>query len=160
MTRNIRHTKTLNYFFDHLHWKHVPLTISFYMSNEADKLRHSVLHKGSTSEIKIWDVSKNFQVPPFQQCKGMPQLFCNLHGQSFTFLTLHWFHLSLYPTQLPVVVDKYGSIVPLLKICSLCYSHLRHRNHLAIECARAVYCFRGKKPQTTTFKKQQPQNKI
>lgn len=43
-----------------------------YMTNEADKLRHSVLHTCSTSEIQIWDVSKNFQVPPFQQCKGMP----------------------------------------------------------------------------------------
>lgn len=42
------------------------------MTNEADKLRHSVLHTCSTSEIQIWDVSKNFQVPPFQQCKGMP----------------------------------------------------------------------------------------
>lgn len=49
-----------------------------YMTNEADKLRHSVLHIRSTSEIQIWDVRKNLQVPPFQQCKGMPtDCFCD-----------------------------------------------------------------------------------
>lgn len=106
------------------------------------------MHICSTSEIQIWDVSKNFQLPTFQQCKGMPddcfvtQLLCNLYGESFTFLTLQWFHLSLYPSQLPVGVGKYGSIAPLLKKCSPYNSHVRHRNHVATECARAVYCFR------------------
>lgn len=143
--------KVQNYFSDHLHWKHVPLPISFYVSNKADKLRRSVLHICSTSEIEIRDVSKNFPVPPFQQCKGMPaDCFCNpnfcviymvnhLLFWPYTGFILHFIQPN------PVVVDKYGSIASLLKIHSLCYSHVRHRSHVATECARAVYCFRKKK---------------
>lgn len=80
-----------------------------------------------------------------------------LYSESFTFLTLQWFHHSPYPTELPIVVDKYGSIVPLLKICSLCYSHVRHINHVATECARTVYCFRKK---TNTQKAKNPKQEM
>lgn len=140
--------KVLNYFSDHLHWKHVPLTISLYIWQMREINSDVVLHVCSTTEIQMW--AKIFKYHLFssaRECQltvSVTQLLWNLYSESFTFLTLQWFHLSLYPTQLPVVNDKYGPIALLLKICSLCYSRVSHRNHVATECARAVYCFRKK----------------
>lgn len=59
-----------------------------YTTNEADKCRWLVLCIHSTSEMQIWDVSKNFQVPPFQQHRGMPadcfhnSIFCVIYSLS------------------------------------------------------------------------------
>lgn len=79
MTKNIRHIKSPELFLWSPSLEACTINNLFlYMTNEADKLRCSVLHICSTSEIQIWDVSKNFQVRPFQQCKGMPaDCFCN-----------------------------------------------------------------------------------
>lgn len=79
MTKNIRRTKSPELFLWSPSLEACSISnLLLYMTNEADKLRHSVLHICSTSEIQIWDVSNNFQVPPFQQCKGMPtDCFCD-----------------------------------------------------------------------------------
>lgn len=142
--------KVLNYFFDHLHWKHVPLAIFFYiwqMRQTSSSIQSCTYAAHQRFRYGMWaKIFKYYLFSSVRECQLFlwPQLLCNLYSESFTFLTLQWFHLSLYPTLQPVVVDKYGAIAPLLKICSLCCSHVRHRNHVATECAEAVYCFRKK----------------
>lgn len=154
MTKNICHTKSPELFLWSPSLEACSISnLLLYKTNEADKLRRSVLHISNTSEIQIWDVSKNFQVPPFQQCKGMPTdcfcdpNFCVIYTVNHLLFWPYSGFIFHFPTQMPVVVDKYGSIAPLLKICSLCYSQVRHRNHVATECSRAVYCFRKKTKQ-------------
>lgn len=79
ITKNICHTKSPELFLWSPSLEACAISnLLLYKTNEADKLRCSVLHICNTSEIQIWDVSKNFQVPPFQHCKGMPtDCFCD-----------------------------------------------------------------------------------
>lgn len=46
--------------------------VFLHTTNETDNLRCSVLCIQSTSEVQSWGVSKNFQVPLFQQHREMP----------------------------------------------------------------------------------------
>lgn len=64
MTKNLHHTTSpeLLLWSPSLEARTIN-NLLLYMTNEADKLRCSVLCMCSTSEIQIWDVSKNFQVP-------------------------------------------------------------------------------------------------
>lgn len=102
--------KTLNYLFDHLQCKHVPLKkIILYIPNEADELRCLVLCIHSISEIEIWDVSKNFPVLPCQQHRGMPadcfhnSVFCVIYRPLHLLFWLYsgfMFHLVQPSSQL------------------------------------------------------------
>lgn len=72
--------KLLNHFFDHLHWKHVPLTISFYirqMRHISSGVQSCTYAAHQRSKYGMW--AKVFKyLPPFQQSKGMPaDCFCN-----------------------------------------------------------------------------------
>lgn len=145
--------KLLNYFFDHLHWKHVPLTISFYirqMRHISSSVQSCTYAAHQRSKYGMW--AKIFKyLPPFQQCKGMPaDCFCNPNFCVIYTLNhlLFWpyrgfiFHfiqpncqLLLTSMVLLHLFWKYvPSAIPMLETAIM----------WPTECARAVYCFRKK----------------
>lgn len=76
MTKNLRHTKSPELFLWSPSLEACTINnLPVYMTNEGDKLRCCLARMQHNRDS---NVSKNFQVPPFQQCKEMPaDCFCD-----------------------------------------------------------------------------------